>query len=147
MKKVLFVCEQNRCRSQMAKAFFNELTSSQSSDSAGTRPGDRVDPSAVQVMREVGINISGEKPKPLSNQMNNRYDIIVTMGCISGCPVTPLEKTLAWDIEDPAGGSLEQYRSVRDVIKEHVERLIKEIGQGKELHGSKRLHPKTDIRF
>jgi arsenate reductase len=127
VKKVLFICIGNTGRSQMAKGFFNTLSSSKSADSAGMRPEDHVEPSAIKVMNEVGINISHYKPKKLTFEMNDLFDVIVTMGCFDGCPLTPQEKTIAWKIEDPKGQSLDKYREVRDTIRNYVEKLIVEI--------------------
>ena len=127
MKKVLFVCIENSCRSQMAKGFFNKLTSNESADSAGLQPADHVDPHAIKVMNEVGIDISHYEPKKLTLDMNNKFDFIVTMGCVDGCPLTPLEKTIEWNIEDPKGKTIEKYREVRDTIRNHVEKLIMKI--------------------
>jgi arsenate reductase len=127
MKKVLFICIGNTCRSQMAKGFFNTLSPKNSADSAGMRPEDHVEPSAIKVMKEVGIDISHYKPKKLTFAMNNVFDILVTMGCVDGCPLTPREKTITWKIEDPKGKSLDTYREVRDTILNHVEKLIVEI--------------------
>jgi protein-tyrosine-phosphatase len=86
----------------------------------------------VKVMDEIGIDISSFKPKGLTSAMNNVFDIIVTMGCSGSCPLTPREKTIAWDIEDPKGKSLEIYRNVRDIIKSHVETLINDIVKGEQ---------------
>jgi protein-tyrosine-phosphatase len=124
VKKVLFVCIGNTCRSQIAKGFFNALSSSKSADSAGMRPEDHVEPSAIKVMKEVGIDISDYKPKKLTLEMNDLFDVMVTMGCVDGCPLTSREKTIAWSIEDPKGKSLDSYREVRDTIRNHVEKLI-----------------------
>ena len=124
MKKVLFVCIGNTCRSQMAKGFFNILSPKNSADSAGTKPETHVEPSAIIVMNEVGIDISDYKPKKLTFEMNNLFDVIVTMGCVDECPFTPKEKTIVWKIEDPKGKSLDKYREVRDTIRNHVEKLI-----------------------
>lgn len=126
MKKVLFVCQENSCRSQMAKGFYNALTKSELADSAGMQPAEHVDPYAVMAMKEIGIDISKSIPKKLTNDMNNKFDIIVTMGCINGCPITPLEKTVEWNIDDPKGKPMNTYRAVRDIIKNHVEQLIKD---------------------
>ena len=127
MKKVLFVCIGNTCRSQMAKGFFNTLSLKNSADSAGMRPEDHVEPSAITVMNEVGIDISHYKPKKLTFEMNGLFDVVVTMGCVDGCPLTPLKKTIAWKIQDPKGKSLDIYREVRDAIRIHVEKLIAEL--------------------
>ena len=126
MKKVLFICIGNTCRSQMAKGFFNMLSPKNSADSAGMRPEDHVEPSAIKVMKEVGIDISHYKPKKLTFAMNNMFNILVTMDCVDGCPLTPREKTIEWKIEDPKGKSLDKYREVRDTIRNYVERLIVE---------------------
>ena len=131
MKKILFICIGNTCRSQMAKGFFIALSSSKSADSAGMRPEDHVEPSAIKVMKEVGIDISHYKPKKLTFAMNNVFDILVTMGCVDSCPLMPREKTIAWKIEDPKGKSLDKYREVRDTIRNHVEKLIVEITERK----------------
>ena len=126
MKKVLFICIGNTCRSQMAKGFFNALSSSKSADSAGMKPETYVAPSAIKVMKEVGIDISHYKPKKYTLEMNDLFDVMVTMGCVDGCPLTPREKTIEWKIEDPKGKSLDKYREVRDTIRNHVEKLIVE---------------------
>jgi len=124
VKKVLFVCVGNTCRSQMAKGFFNTLTKSDSADSAGTQPGDIVNPSAVFVMSEAGIDISGYTPKALTAAMNDTFEYIITIGCSGNCPVIAREKAIAWSIDDPFGKSLDTYRRVRDNIRIHVIRLI-----------------------
>jgi len=117
MKKVLFVCVENACRSQIAKGFFNTFTKKGMADSAGTQPANRVDPVAVKVMKEVGVDIGNNKPKHLTFEMNNKFDFIVTMGCIDGCPITPKNKTIEWDIKDPKGRDIDFYRKVRDQIE------------------------------
>jgi len=131
MKKVLFICIGNTCRSQMAKGFFNTISSSKSADSAGMKPETYVAPYAIKVMNEVGIDISHYKPKKLTFEMNGLFDVIVTMGCVNDCPLTSREKTIAWMIEDPKGKSLDKYREVRDTIRNYVEKLIVEITERK----------------
>lgn len=126
-QKILFVCVENACRSQMAQGFCNALAKHVVTESAGTQPAEKVDDRAVRVMAEVGIDISGQQPTALTGEMNNRFDVIVTMGCIDGCPITPKEKTMVWDIEDPRGKSIEVYRAVRDDIRRYGERLVEEI--------------------
>ena len=123
MKNVLFVCVENSCRSQMAEAFFNSMAGG-GAESAGTSPAEEVDKGAIEVMKEIGIDISGKKPKVLMPEMNEKFDVIVTMGCIDGCPVTPRERTIEWNIEDPKGKSIEEYRKARDMIKQKVKKLI-----------------------
>jgi len=127
MKKVLFVCVENSCRSQMAEAFFNSMAGG-GAESAGISPAEEVDKGAIEVMKEIGIDISGKKPKVLMPEMNEKFDFIVTMGCIGGCPVTPREKTIEWNIEDPKGKSIEEYRKARDVIKQKVKKLVGGMG-------------------
>lgn len=126
MKKVLFVCVENACRSQMAKGFFNSISKNSVADSAGTQPTEKVDHVAVQVMKEKDVDISSFVPKMLTFSMNNLFDFIVTMGCINGCPITPKSKTIEWEIMDPKGKTIQQYRKIRDQIEIHVEKLIKE---------------------
>jgi len=126
MKKVLFVCVENACRSQMAEALFNSMAGG-GAESAGTNPAEEVDRNAIKVMKEIGIDISGKKPRVLMPDMNKKFDFIVTMGCINGCPVTPREKTIEWNIEDPKGKSIEEYREVRDRIMKNIEKLIREM--------------------
>ena len=127
MLKVLFVCIENSCRSQMAEAFFNSLTDKASASSAGTNPSNKVDSGAVESLNEVGIDISDQKPKLLSLKMNDEFDYIVTMGCMLGCPITPKEKTIVWDIEDPKGKTVAEFARIRDEIKAEVGKLIRQL--------------------
>ncbi len=127
MKKVLFVCFENACRSQMAKGFFNNFRKDAIADSAGTKPAKNVDPFAVEVMNGKNIDISGFVPKMLSSSMNNEFDFIVTMGCIDGCPITPRNKTIEWNIKDPKGRDIDFYRAVRNQIEVNVKKLIDEM--------------------
>jgi arsenate reductase (thioredoxin) len=127
MKKILFVCVENSCRSQMAKGFFNKFTKNAVADSAGTQPSENVNPVAVKVMNEVGVDIKNNKPKQLTSEMNNKFDFIVTMGCMDGCPITPKNKTIEWNIEDPKGKNIEFYRNIRDQIKSNVKNLVNEM--------------------
>ncbi len=125
--KVLFVCVENSCRSQMAEAWFNALSRKGRASSAGTNPAYEVDPLAVKVMDEVGISMAGRKPKVLTPEIADDFDVIVTMGCGSAralCPNFP-GKTIEWSIEDPKGKGLEKYREVREEIRKKVEELIK----------------------
>ncbi len=113
MKKVLFVCIENSCRSQMAEALFNSMAKNAVAESAGLKPAERVDETAVKVMREIGIDISNKKPRMLSQEMNEKLDVIVTMECIYACPVMLREKTIEWNIADPKGKGIEEYRMAR----------------------------------
>lgn len=128
MKNVLFVCVGNAGRSQMAEAFFNHLTGGKASAiSAGTKPANEVSPIVIQAMREVGIDISGNRPKKLTPEMLDRADKVITMGCGAEnvCPATWVE-TEDWEMEDPKGQSIEKIRGIRDQIKAKVEKLLKE---------------------
>ena len=127
MKKVLFVCVENACRSQMAKGFFNSMTENFMADSAGTQPVEKVDPIAMQVMSEKDVDISSFVPKMLTPSMNNLFDFIVTMGCVNNCPITPKNKTIEWEIIDPKGETIQQYREIRDQIEKYVFKLIREV--------------------
>jgi arsenate reductase (thioredoxin) len=125
MKYVLFVCTHNAGRSQMAQAFFQRDCTHPNcgAESAGSQPGRQVWPEAVQVMREVGIDLSGNKPKRLTVEMQLHADWAVTMGCGDVCPYVPT-RVDDWDIPDPAGKSLEEVREIRDLIEERVKELV-----------------------
>jgi len=130
-KVILFVCVHNSGRSQMAEAFFNKLAEGTAIGlSAGTQPSDKVNPVVVEVMKEVGIDIGGNKPKLLTLDMVEKADRMITMGCGAEaeavCPASFIE-TEDWALEDPKGKSLEQVRKIRDEIKERVSKLVKEI--------------------
>ena len=126
MKKVLFVCTENARRSQMAEALFNKLARGQAAAaSAGDRPASRVDPKTIEVMKEIGIDTTKQRPKSLAMKMVEEADVVVTMGCgAEVCPVIP-KRAEEWKIEDPAEKSTDKFREVRNEIKERVERLIK----------------------
>jgi len=131
MKTILFVCVRNSSRSQMAEAFFNEMAKGKSRAlSAGTQPADNVNPVVVEAMREVGIDISGNKPKALTMEMVKKSDRMITMGCGADveavCPAGFI-RTGDWPIEDPRGKSIEQVRKIRDAIRGRVAKLMKEL--------------------
>jgi len=126
MRTVLFVCIGNAGRSQMAEAFFNHLADGKAKAiSAGTKPASAVDPQTIEVMREVGIDISGNKPKALTMEMLEQADRVVTMGCgVEGvCPASFVE-TEDWQMEDPKGKPIEDVRRIRDEIRARVLRLL-----------------------
>jgi len=132
MKVVLFVCVHNSGRSQVAEAFFNQLAKGKArAYSAGTQPADTVNSVVVEAMREVGIDISGNKPKALTMDMVEKADKMITMGCGAEaeavCPASFIE-TEDWTLEDPKGKSLEQVRKIRDEIKNRVVKLLGEFG-------------------
>ena len=126
MKKVLFVCIENARRSQMAEAFFNKLAKGHAvAASAGDRPASKVDPKAIEVMKEIGIDTSKQRPKSLTLKMMEEADVVVTMSCgAEVCPVIS-KRVEEWKIEDPAQESTDKFREVRNEIKERVESLIK----------------------
>jgi len=126
MKTVLFVCVGNAGRSQMAEAFFNQAAGGKArAMSAGTKPASAVDPKTIEVMREVGIDISAARPKSLTMEMLDQAERVVTMGCgVEGvCPASFVE-TEDWQLEDPNGKSIEDVRRIRDEIKVRVLRLL-----------------------
>ena len=126
MTYVLFVCNHNAGRSQMAQAFFERLAPPGfRAESAGTEPGERIWPEVVEVMREAGIDIAGREPKKLSEEMQSRADLAVTMGCGDACPYVPTT-VLDWTIPDPAGRPLDEVRAIRDMVEEQVRTLIGE---------------------
>ncbi len=129
---VLFVCVGNAARSQMAKGFYNALARRTRAESAGTEPAERVSRKAVQVMAERGIDISMEKPRLLTEEMAARAGMVVTMGCLSrnSCPVFLKgcgKKLVDWALPDPKGGTIEDYRRVRDEIERRVKKLVREM--------------------
>ena len=129
MDTVLFACLHNAGRSQMAAAFFNDACDPQkaSAISAGTQPGDRVHPEVVQVMKEQGIDLTGEKPKLLSSELAQQATLLITMGCGDACPIYPGKKYEDWVLDDPAGQDIETVRRIRDEIDKRVRRLITEL--------------------
>ena len=125
MKTVIFACVHNAGRSQMAAAFFNELVQTGArAISAGTSPGDRVHPEVVEVMREVGIDLSSAKPQKLTAELARGVDLLVTMGCGDKCPHVPGLKIEDWSLDDPKGQPIERVREIRDEIRARVERLL-----------------------
>lgn len=129
-RTVLFVCVGNAGRSQMAEAIFNKLKPSGFQGvSAGTRPAREVNPLVIQALSEIGIDASKNRPKPILPEMIANAEKIITMGCDAGefCPARFLPKIEDWKIEDPMGKSLDGIRSIRDAIRERVERLLQEL--------------------
>jgi arsenate reductase len=127
MKKVLFVCVENAGRSQMAEAFAKKYGKNTfEASSAGNKPADKVNPTVIEALKEVGIDISDDKPKLLTFQMANDADLIVTMGCNDQgiCPGPFFKPTLEWKLEDPKGKSIEKVRIIRDDIERRVKELI-----------------------
>ncbi|MFI6642915.1 arsenate reductase ArsC [Streptomyces sp. NPDC050504] len=128
LASVLFVCVHNAGRSQMAAGFLRHLAGDRVEvRSAGSVPGDRVNPAAVEAMAEVGVDIADQKPKVLTTGAVQASDYVITMGCGDTCPVFPGKKYLDWALEDPAGQGVEAVRPIRDEIKALVEGLVSEI--------------------
>jgi arsenate reductase len=126
MKHVLFVCNHNAGRSQMAQAFFERhAPAGVVAESAGTQPREAVWPEVVEVMSEVGINLKDRRPKALTREMQQRADLAVTMGCGDACPYVPTT-VLDWDLPDPAGRPLDEVREIRDAVEQRVRELIEQ---------------------
>ena len=125
---VLFVCVHNAGRSQMAAGYLQHLAGDRVEvRSAGSLPGNEVNPSAVAAMAEEGIDISGAQPKVLTMEAVQASDFVITMGCGDVCPIFPGKKYLDWTLDDPAGQGVESVRPIRDEIRGLIEGLIAEI--------------------
>uniref|UniRef100_A0A7C6EAW0 Arsenate reductase ArsC n=1 Tax=candidate division WOR-3 bacterium TaxID=2052148 RepID=A0A7C6EAW0_UNCW3 len=124
MTKILFACVGNSCRSQIAEAFCRELKKDVEYASAGSNPEAKVLPEAIAVMKEVGIDISGARPKGFKDLADLKFDYLVTMGCDVICPSLPGAQVIGWEIPDPKGKSLDEFRRVRDMIKQEVVNLL-----------------------
>jgi arsenate reductase len=128
MARVLFVCKQNAGRSQMSDALFKRIASGRhESGSAGTRPAASVHPVVIDVMRELGIDLSSNQPRRLSDELALSADVVVTMGCGDECPYVPGKRYVDWDLPDPAGASLGTVRMIRDEIRRRVEDLARQL--------------------
>ncbi|WP_306357488.1 MULTISPECIES: arsenate reductase ArsC [unclassified Nocardia] len=126
---VLFLCTHNAGRSQMALGWFTELAGDDAvAWSGGSEPGREINPAAVAAMAEVGIDISGEFPKPWTEEIVRAADVIVTMGCGDACPVYPGRRYEEWVLDDPAGADVAAVRPIRDEIEQRVRRLLAELG-------------------
>ena len=126
--EVLFVCVHNAGRSQMAAALLDHWAAGRVRvRSAGSEPADRINPAVVAAMAEVGLDVSREFPKPLTDESARSADVIVTMGCGDACPFYPGKRYLDWVLEDPAGQPVEKVRSIRDEIDRRVRSLLSEL--------------------
>jgi arsenate reductase (thioredoxin) len=122
---VLFVCVHNAGRSQMAAGWLQALAGDAVEVfSAGSEPADRINPRAIEVMREVDIDIAANTPKVLTVDAVRAADVVITMGCGDACPIFPGKRYEDWELEDPAGKDLETVRRVRDDIRGRIEELI-----------------------
>ena len=126
---VLFLCTHNAGRSQMALGYFNYLACDQGvAWSGGSEPGNEINPSAIQAMAEVDIDITREFPKPWTDEIVQAADVVITMGCGDACPFFPGKRYENWELPDPAGQSVDAVRPIRDDIEERVRRLLDELG-------------------
>jgi arsenate reductase (thioredoxin) len=128
MSTVLFVCLHNAGRSQMSEALFNRAAAGRHTAlSAGTTPGDRVHPEVVEVMRELGIDLADRRPQPLTRDLAEQADVVVTMGCGDECPFIPGKRYIDWELDDPKGRPIEEVRATRDEIGRRVVGLLAEL--------------------
>lgn len=125
---VLFVCVHNAGRSQMAAALLDQLSGGRVMvRSAGSEPASEVNPTVVEAMTELGLDLSREFPKPLTDEAVEAADVVITMGCGDACPFYPGKHYLDWQVADPAGRRLEAVRRIRDEIRGRVEGLLAEL--------------------
>jgi arsenate reductase len=126
--EVLFVCTHNAGRSQIAAALLDHQADGRVHvTSAGSQPADQLNPAVVQAMAEIGLDISREFPKPLTDDKVQAADVVITMGCGDACPIYPGKRYLDWDLPDPAGLDLEAVRPIRDEIARRVQQLLAEL--------------------
>jgi arsenate reductase (thioredoxin) len=132
LAEVLFVCVHNAGRSQMAAALLDSRSQGRVRvRSAGSAPASEINPTVVEAMDEIGLDISKQFPKPLTDELARTADVVVTMGCGDACPVYPGKRYLDWELPDPAGKSLGEVRVIRDEIDRRVQDLITELSTAK----------------
>ena len=130
MKNVLFVCVENSCRSQMAEAFGRMLGDGViNACSSGSNPSGVVNPKAIAAMREIGYDLSAHDSKSLDDIPDIEYDVVVTMGCGDKCPYVRAKKRIDWAIPDPKHMAPDEFREVRELIRNNVEDLIAQCGK------------------
>jgi arsenate reductase (thioredoxin) len=123
--EVLFVCVHNAGRSQMAAGLVKLRSEGRVAvRSAGSDPGERINPAVVEAMAEVGVDMAEEFPKPLTDEVVRAADVVITMGCGDACPIYPGKRYEDWQLDDPAGRDLETVRRIRDEIDTRVQRLV-----------------------
>jgi protein-tyrosine-phosphatase len=128
MPEVLFVCVHNAGRSQMAAGLVKLRSDGRIHvRSAGSDPGEEVNPAVVEAMEEVGVDMSEEFPKPLTDEVVRAADVVITMGCGDACPIYPGKRYEDWTLDDPAGQDVETVRRIRDQIDARVQTLISEL--------------------
>jgi arsenate reductase (thioredoxin) len=130
--EVLFVCVHNAGRSQMAAGLVKLRSEGRVHvRSAGSAPGDEINPAVIQVMSEIGVDMTEEFPKPLTDEVVRAADVVITMGCGDACPIYPGKRYEDWELEDPSGETVETVRRIRDEIDRRVQRLIAELEEGR----------------
>jgi arsenate reductase (thioredoxin) len=126
--EVLFVCVHNAGRSQMAAALLDHYAHGQVHvRSAGSAPADQINPAVVTAMEELGLDVSQEFPKPLTDDAVQAADVVVTMGCGDACPIYPGKRYEDWELDDPAGQPLERVREIRDELDGRVQALVADL--------------------
>jgi protein-tyrosine-phosphatase len=129
--EVLFVCVHNAGRSQMAAGLMSHRSRGKIHvRSAGSDPAEEINPAVVEAMAELGIDLHGEFPKPLTDEVVRAADAVVTMGCGDACPIYPGKRYLDWELPDPAGQNLDAVRAIRDDIDARVQALLAELLEG-----------------
>lgn len=132
---VLFLCTHNAGRSQMALGYFTHLAGDLAiAWSGGSEPGTEINPAAIAAMAEVGIDITGEYPKPWTDEIVQAADVVITMGCGDACPVFPGKRYENWDLPDPAGQGVDAVRPIRDQIEQRIQRLLSDLGVAAQQH-------------
>ena len=127
--EVLFVCVHNAGRSQMAAGLVRLRSAGRIHvRSAGSAPGSEINPAVIEAMNELGVDMSQEFPKPLTDEFVRAADVVITMGCGDACPIYPGKKYADWELDDPAGQDLETVRRIRDDIAERVRALASGLG-------------------
>jgi arsenate reductase (thioredoxin) len=128
MPEVLFVCVHNSGRSQMAAGLVKLRSQGRIHvRSAGSDPGEQINPAVIEVMGELGVDMSEEFPKPLTDEVVAAADAVITMGCGDACPIYPGKKYEDWKLDDPAGQDVDTVRRIRDELDTHVRKLIAEL--------------------
>jgi protein-tyrosine-phosphatase len=126
--EVLFVCVHNAGRSQMAAGLLKLRSNNRVHvRSAGSAPGEAINPAVIQAMEEIGVDMSEEFPKPLTDEFVQAADVVITMGCGDACPIYPGKRYEDWELDDPAGQDVEAVRVIRDEIDQRVQRLAAEL--------------------
>jgi arsenate reductase (thioredoxin) len=126
--EVLFVCVQNAGRSQMAAALLDHYAAGRVHvRSAGSEPADQINPAVVEAMSELGLDLSKEFPKPMTDEIVRAADAVITMGCGDACPIYPGKRYEDWEVDDPADTDLEGVRRIRDEISQRVRTLLDEV--------------------